>query len=116
MHSGQKAHALGSRGEPAAAWLLDRCLAYLHDRKSWEGASPRPLHLVGINLASCQFATTPRLHEAAALVIHAASPPGAEYLTKSDWVEYARRSGHVLLHQLSAEQVDTVVKMLNVKS
>ncbi|MCS6853084.1 MAG: hypothetical protein NZ700_18160, partial [Gemmataceae bacterium] len=68
----------GSRGEPAAAWLLDRCLAYLHDRRRWEGnlTGARPLFAVGMDLKPWQFATTDRSADAAAVVVNAASPAG----------------------------------------
>lgn len=107
----------GSRGEPAAAWLLDRCLAYLSDRKQWDGepATARPLAAVGLDLSPWQFATTDRLSGAAAVLVNAASPTGADYLTRGEWVEHARRGGHVVLHRLSSEQVAAVAGKLGVK-
>lgn len=104
----------GQRGEPAAAWLLDRCLTYLTQRKLWATDSTRPLYAVGWDLSPWQFATTDRLDAAAALVVNAASPAGADYLNQPQWLEYARRGGRVLLHRLSAEQIAGLAAKLNV--
>jgi len=102
-------------GEPAAATLLERSLAYLQTPGGWRGGEPRPAVAIGVDLTPLGFATTDRLAEASALIIHAASDAGKAALARDEWVGYLREGGTVLINNASAEQIAAIAGATGVK-
>ncbi len=105
----------GEKGEPAAGWLLHRCIAYLQDRPSWPGVEPKPLFVVGADLSRYAVATTPNLAEACAILINCASEEGRTFLARPDWLTFARNGGNVVLHNVAANQAADLSQALGVK-
>jgi hypothetical protein len=104
----------GRPSEPAALWLLHRCLHYLQNRASWLGEAPKPLMPIGADLSRWRFETTDRPAEACAILINAASEEGRNYLAGDAWLQYARSGGKVILHNLDTNQVREVGERLGV--
>ena len=102
-------------GEPAAATLLERSLAYLQTPALWAGREPRPAVAVGVDLAALGFAVTDRLADASALIIHAAADAGKAALAKDEWLTYLRGGGTVLINNASSNQIAAIAAATGVK-
>jgi len=103
-------------GEPAAEWLLARIINYLNDPAQWIGGEPKPVVAVGVDLTRLGVQTTALWNEAGLLVINAADGAGRQLLSERAEAckQFAQQGGTLLVHNLSAEQVEGVARLVGV--
>jgi len=104
-------------GEPAAVFLMAQSLTYLQTPTQWVGGPLKPLYAVGADLSSYGVAMTDQLSEAGTIFVQADSEAGSALLADEaklgEALNFAKAGGTLLLHRLSAEQVEILGRALN---